>query len=1042
MAQFFANNMGYVFLVYGFAFIFMGVSILVRPNTYGLFRITKTIWLLSSFALLHGVNEWLDMAVFICPSYKILRVTSLIFLMSSFCFLFEFGRRLVGIKASINGLSRLLQWWLMPAVLAIVLIIRYNSGEWLITGQIFSRYFIALPGALLTAVGLAAYRNRADNVEGSQRGKYNKFFKIAALFFIAYSFFAGLVVPKGGIFPANILNTESFLSVVHIPVQVFRAFSAFVVAFSIVGIIRIMAKSPKVKEIMEDNDVNPDGSGKQKLTVGYLYNNNLIIFISITTIILLILTVTWTKDSSLRKIHEASLERLNVYDTYLSDKVNGYQTFHKFIANNTYVIESVKYPDKRNAMNEALRQFSDTIGAYAVYVMDTGGVIILSSNYNTSSSYIGRNYSIRGYFQDAMKGIPGSTTAKGSTSKIPAYYTSYPIRDGGEIIGVAAIKYEAEMFEPHNKNGGELFFAIDKNEVIFYSSDARYMYHVMDKIPENVLQRIRDSKQYGDEPLLPLPIVNKSEKDGFSFITIRHQGQANEYTDVEYLNEELHYKGINWHVHLLVDISDIKIDIVKNILFVLLLVIIICVIIMFITYRNKTRLVLMKSYSELLKQQAITDKRVKKDRIMNVALFISLSPDAFEEKLQMILDMLLIQTPGSFQSKGAIFICDEKAETLQMVVSHNLSREHMSVCSRLPYGRCLCGLAASTKKVVFSNDCNGDEHQIKFKDTTAHGHYCVPIESSTALLGVINIYIKAGYDRNDEDEQFLTSIAHILAGVIQRRKEMQFIEMDRAASVTTLAAGIAHEINNPLSFIKTSVNTLKKYLMKVELFIRHSQLVPTPESLTEEQMDYLQQNKVLDMISMMNNKISSSDRGIGRIMEVVNGLKQFSRLNTAEVADVDINKCIDETLSMLISENSKVNIIRNYSELPMYPCEPKAMNQCFYHILENALQAVAVSAGNITITTSHKCLVWKAHGEAIQITIDDDGIGMSEDAVKRAFVPFYTTKEVGSGKGLGLSIVDGIIKRHGGTVSIESTEGIGTSVTVILRIGQGEPTPS
>ncbi|WP_420265874.1 ATP-binding protein [Candidatus Magnetominusculus dajiuhuensis] len=1042
MAQFFANNMGYVFLVYGFAFIFMGVSILVRPNTYGLFRITKTIWLLSSFALLHGVNEWLDMAVFIFPSYKILRVTSLIFLTSSFCFLFEFGRRLAGTKASRNGLSRLLRWWLIPAVLAIALIIRYNSGEWLITGQIFSRYFIALPGALLTAVGLAAYRNRADNVEGSQRGKYNKFFKIAELFFMAYAFFAGLVVPKCGIFPANILNTESFLSVVHIPVQVFRAFSVFVVAFSIVGIIRIMAESPKVKEMTEDNDINPDGSGKQKLTAGYLYNNNLIFFISVMTIILLILTIIWTKDSSLRKIHEASLERLNVYDTYLSDKVNHYQTFHKYLAINHFIIESVKHPDKSNTMNETLRQFSETIGSSVIYVINKDGNTILSSNYNTLDSFIGMNYSFRDYFKDAIKGIPGSEVAMGIVSKQPGYYTSYSIRDGDEIIGVVVIKYRIDLFVPRTDRSQELLLAIDKNEVVFYSSDTRYMYHVMDKIPEDILQRLRGRKQYGDEPLLPLPIVNKSEKDGYSFITIRHQSQAHEYTDVEYLKEELHYKGINWHVYLLVDISDIKIDIVKNLMYILLCMTIILAVVIFITYRNKTKLVLMKSYNELLKQQAITDKRIKDGRIVNVALYISLSPDSFEVKLQMVLDMLLIQSRSSFQSKGSIFICDEKAETLQMVVSHNLSREHMSVCSRLPYGRCLCGLAASTKKVVFSNDCNGDEHQIKFKDTTAHGHYCVPIESSTALLGVINIYIKAGYDRNDEDEQFLTSIAHILAGVIQRHKEMQFIEMDRAASVTTLAAGIAHEINNPLSFIKTSISTFKKYLVKVEQFIRHSQLVSTPESLTEEQIKSLQQDKVLDMISMMNNKISSSDRGIGRIMEVVSGLKQFSRLNTAEVADVDINRCIDETLSMLVSENSKVNIIRNYSELPMYPCEPKAINQCFYHILENSIQAVGLDAGNITITTSHKNLVDITYGETIQITIEDDGAGMSADAVKRAFVPFYTTKEVGSGKGLGLSIVDGIVKRHGGTVSIESTEGIGTSVTVILPVGQGEPTPS
>ncbi|MCG6551287.1 MAG: ATP-binding protein [Candidatus Magnetominusculus sp. LBB02] len=135
---------------------------------------------------------------------------------------------------------------------------------------------------------------------------------------------------------------------------------------------------------------------------------------------------------------------------------------------------------------------------------------------------------------------------------------------------------------------------------------------------------------------------------------------------------------------------------------------------------------------------------------------------------------------------------------------------------------------------------------------------------------------------------------------------------------------------------------------------------------------------------------------------------------------------------MLSNEVGGAKVIKEYAELPLLACEPRAVNQCFYHILQNAFHAVAAAEndGVIRIMTSKTGIA----SELMQIVIEDNGTGMSEEAVRRAFVPFYTTKEVGLGKGLGLSIVDGIVKRHGGSVQLKSKQGSGTTVTIHLPI--------
>ncbi|WP_420264510.1 diguanylate cyclase domain-containing protein [Candidatus Magnetominusculus dajiuhuensis] len=238
LEQFFKHNMDYISLIYGFAFFFMGVAISIQPKSDSKFRLSQNIWLLSVFALLHGINEWLDMMAFIHPAQTILNKVGFIFSISSFCFLLEFGRKsiLTTTNVSLHKKFLYLKWWLLPLVLLVISVFIFNSANWIIDGQILSRYFIALPGSIFTAASLLLYRKEANIKE---HVKLDKYFITASIIFIVYGILSGLVVPKGSIFPSTIINTGDFLSFVHVPVQAFRALAALIIAVSVIGIIKL-----------------------------------------------------------------------------------------------------------------------------------------------------------------------------------------------------------------------------------------------------------------------------------------------------------------------------------------------------------------------------------------------------------------------------------------------------------------------------------------------------------------------------------------------------------------------------------------------------------------------------------------------------------------------------------------------------------------------------------------------------------------------------------------------------------------------------------
>ena len=262
-----------------------------------------------------------------------------------------------------------------------------------------------------------------------------------------------------------------------------------------------------------------------------------------------------------------------------------------------------------------------------------------------------------------------------------------------------------------------------------------------------------------------------------------------------------------------------------------------------------------------------------------------------------------------------------------------------------------------------------------------------------------------------------------------RQKDMQVIEMDRMAGIGTLAAGIAHEINNPLGFMKSSIGSLKKGLEKMVGAVRYWDENSVSESSMKDYEDYLVSINAEHLANSLDMRFDRISRGIERIMKIVDSLRSFSRLDMETVGEIDINQSLEDAVKILASdEREHLEFIRDFQKVPLMKCHTDEINQCLLHVLKNAVDAVQ-SDGTIKLSTSYT-----EKEDQIVVRIIDNGKGMSPEVLRQALNPFFTTKPVGSGTGVGLSITERIIKHHGGEVRLSSIEGEGTTATIILPI--------
>ncbi len=324
----------------------------------------------------------------------------------------------------------------------------------------------------------------------------------------------------------------------------------------------------------------------------------------------------------------------------------------------------------------------------------------------------------------------------------------------------------------------------------------------------------------------------------------------------------------------------------------------------------------------------------------------------------------------------------------------------------------------------------------------------------------MSIALQESQISREKFEEQLIELNHTLEDRVERRTEQikkqvaelqtandkiadtqaKLIQSEKLASVGQLAAGVAHEINNPIGFVRSNLTTLTEYVDTYQMLLaKYQSLAQSTEAERAKRATEIKRIEESEDIEFINEDITEllkdSVDGTARIRDIVKGLRDFSHMGGQSREMCDLNECIESTLKIAKTAlKNKCLIEANLQTIPEVMANHSELNQIFMNLMVNAGQAVG-NDGVINIETS---VVTVTKNDYVQVTIKDNGSGIDPTHLDKLFDPFFTTKPVGEGTGLGLAISYGIIQDHKGEIEVESELGVGTNFIIRLPVGKPE----
>ncbi|MBK9443058.1 MAG: bacteriohemerythrin [Comamonadaceae bacterium] len=345
--------------------------------------------------------------------------------------------------------------------------------------------------------------------------------------------------------------------------------------------------------------------------------------------------------------------------------------------------------------------------------------------------------------------------------------------------------------------------------------------------------------------------------------------------------------------------------------------------------------------------------------------------------------------------------------------------------------------ASGAYEIVAKNNRSIDPARAALE--TALGDLYVVLGEHNKTLQQANAKLQQARDQLEMRVQERTNE---LSGALEQMKltQSQLLQSEKMAAVGQLAAGVAHEINNPIGFVNSNLGSLKHYVAQLLNVISAYEAMETESSPLAERQQHLAQARAVADLDYMKadvvNLLNESVDGLERVKKIVQDLKDFSRVDQAEWQDADLNAGLESTLNVIAHElKYRANVVKHFAPLPLLRCLPSQLNQVFMNLLLNAAQALE-GPGEINITTGFS-------EDTVWIEIRDNGKGIPTDLQKRIFEPFFTTKPVGKGTGLGLAIAFDIVqKKHGGRIEVDSAPGQGSTFRINLPRHSAQSSPN
>lgn len=443
-------------------------------------------------------------------------------------------------------------------------------------------------------------------------------------------------------------------------------------------------------------------------------------------------------------------------------------------------------------------------------------------------------------------------------------------------------------------------------------------------------------------------------------------------------------------------------------------------------FRSSTNRVLadMFGLTDIAMSDAIETPTVETDKSFIVSIYYT---GTVYGEYQLAMDqetaarILGIEDPMDDSNREMIQeqICDAFSEVLNMIVGESLVHLQSTYAKltltppRIFFGK-IRYPKFRTGKATLTTSCG-----------TIECHFCLDL-MRLDLATSYNDALQSLLEVNSKLKQANQHLAE---------QQSQLVHSEKMATVGMLASGIAHEINNPLFFVESNLSTLNDYVGVIESMVGlYENLCISVRSDAQDYQDALaalrtesEQQDIEFVLQDTNALVKETREGVRRIKTIVKGLKDFSHTDIGGIADADLNQIINNTLSLFAHEwRDRCEFILDSQELPRVVCNAGEIGQVLLHMILNAAQSID-DKGRVAIAT------YALASDAV-IVIEDSGRGIPSDVLDRIFDPFFTTKEEGKGVGLGLSIAYGIIRKHNGSISVESKLGQGTKFTVRLPL--------
>lgn len=720
-------------------------------------------------------------------------------------------------------------------------------------------------------------------------------------------------------------------------------------------------------------------------------------------VVSLIYLTLFTRQQALEELHQQASSELERYRVSVEQRLDRFRSLPELLADHELLTDAVTGAEEERVgqANLYLQRAVDLVNALDIYVMDSAGYTRASSNWFKETSFIGRNFSFRPYFTDAMKGQSGRYFALGSTTNKRGYYFSHPMHRNGEIIGVVVVKIDLDQIEERWNNPATEVMVSDEDGVIVISTEPDWMFKTLSPLSEEQMKRIAESLRYGDQPLNSLNVAKRSvEDEQFEIITVLQNESENSSASAELetrqyllLADQISNTGLT--VRYLANLQTVE----DRVLVVQLITTILGVLIVLaslVAFQRRRIRIERERYVE-------RESRVRKEQEARIEGVINNTQ----------VGLSLIDTAGKIEYFNPV---------LERLLGYRLDQiigkpfhELMSPQDQLLLKRYIeLEVATREQHLKLEVDClnaNGRiipvELTLSNMEQSGRYHLIVTLVDITERREHLQALQRAQNDlerRVAERTEDLQAANKKLLSEIENHQltQNELVQAAKLATIGQMSAGINHELNQPLTAIRNYADNALKF-----------QALNNAERVTSN----------LQQIASLTQRMAN----------ILHPLKEFSRKQDPQQSSVSLRDLRDGAMSILYGQLERQNVVITWPEEAdriWLKADLLRMEQVMVNLINNAAQAMEQSSIKQIQIRAESC------GEQIAISVCDSGPGLSHEALDQIFTPFFTTKEQGLGLGLGLSISLRIVESLGGMLSAHNLPEGGAEFRIRLNKAQ------